>query len=96
MPIPIYGFGRAHFSKRFKDISSYGYCASKKETQYGLKLHVVVTLDGYITNIELTAANVDDYEILWVLIPNSYQTIVLGDKGYIGDRIAQELKVEKG
>lgn len=96
MPIPVCGFGRAHFSKRFKDISSYGYCASKKETYYGLKLHAAVTLDGYITDIELTAANVDDREILWELIPNSYQTIVLGDKGYIGDRIAQELKSEKG
>ena len=32
MPIPVCGFGRAHFSKRFRDISSYGYCASKKET----------------------------------------------------------------
>lgn len=96
MPIPVCGFGRAHFSKRFKDISSYGYCASKKETYYGLKLHAAVTLDGYITNIELTAANVDDREILWELIPNSYQTIVLGDKRYIGDRIAQELKSEKG
>lgn len=96
MPIPVCGFGRAHFSKRFKDIATYGYCASKKETYYGLKLHAAVTLDGYITNIELTAANVDDREILWELIPNAYQTIVLGDKGYIGDRIAQELKSEKG
>lgn len=96
MPIPVCGFGRAHFSKRFKDIATYGYCASKKETYYGLKLHAAVTLDGYITSIELTAANVDDREILWELIPNAYQTIVLGDKGYIGDRIAQELKSEKG
>ena len=53
MPIHICGFGRAHFSKQFKDISSYGYCAYKKETYYGLKLHATVTLEGYITNIEL-------------------------------------------
>ena len=96
MPIPICGFGRAHFSKRFKNISSYGYCASKKETYYGLKLHAAITLDGYITNIELTAANVDDRAILWELLLNSYDTIVLGDKGYIGDDIAQDLKREKG
>lgn len=96
MPSSACGFGRAHFSKRFKDIMTYGYCASKKETYYRLKLHAVVTLDGYITDIELTAANVDDREILWELIPNSYQAIVLGDKGYTGDRIAQELRSEKG
>ena len=96
MPIHVCGFGRAHFSKRFRDISSYGYCASKKETYYLLKLHTAVTLDGYITDIELTATNIDDREMLRELIPNSYQTIVLGDKGYTGDRIAKELKWEKG
>ena len=47
MPIPVCDFSRAHFSKRFKDILSYGYCASKKETYYGLKLHTAVTLEGY-------------------------------------------------
>lgn len=95
MPIHVCGFGRAHFSKRFKDISSFGYCASKKETYYGLKLHAAVTLDGYLVDIELTAANVDDRAILWELLTDAYQPIVLGDKGYIGDKIAQELKNEK-
>ena len=96
MPIPVCGFGRAHFGKRFRDISSYGYCASKKERYYGLKLHAAVTLDGYIADIELTAANVDDRAILWELLSDTYEPIVLGDKGYIGDRIAQELNSEKG
>lgn len=96
MPIPVCGFGRAHFSKRFRDISSYGYCASKKETYYGLKLHAVVNLEGYLVDFELTAANVDDRAILWELLSDAYQPIVLGDKGYIGDTFAQELKTEKG
>ena len=96
MPIPVCGFGRAHFCKRFKDISSYGYCASKKETYYGLKLHAAVTLEGYITDIEITAANVDDRAILWEMFQSTYQPIVLGDKGYIGDKLAQNLKNEKG
>lgn len=65
MPIPVCGFGRAHFNKRFKNISSYGYCTSKKETYYGLKLHDAVNLDGYITNIELTAENAAESEILY-------------------------------
>lgn len=95
MPIPVCGFGRAHFGKRFRDISSYGYCASKKETYYGLKLHALVTLDGYITDIELTAANVDDRDILWELLPSTHEVIVLGDKGYIGDEMAQDLADSK-
>ena len=44
MPIPVCKFGRAYFSKLFKDISTYGYCASKKETYFGLKLHEVLGL----------------------------------------------------
>ncbi|AIY79551.1 transposase IS4 family protein [Clostridium botulinum 202F] len=31
MPIPVCKFARAYFSKYFKDIASYGYCASKKK-----------------------------------------------------------------
>lgn len=96
MPIPVCGFGRAHFGKRFRDISSYGYCASKKESYYGLKLHALVTLDGYITDIELTAANVDDREVLWELLPNNYQSTVLADKGYTGDRLSADIQTEKG
>lgn len=96
IPIPVCKFGRAHFSKRFRDISSYGYCASKKETYYGLKLHALITLDGYITDIQLTAANVDDREVLWELLPSAYETIVLGDKGYIGDQLAEDLYSAKG
>jgi hypothetical protein len=67
MPIPVCGFGRTHFSKCFKDISSYGHCALKKETYYGLKLHALVTLEDFVTNLVLTAANVDDREVMWEL-----------------------------
>ena len=33
---------------------------------------------------------------MWELLSDAYQPIVLGDKGYIGDTFAQELKTEKG
>lgn len=35
MPIPVCKFARSYFSKLFKDISTYSYCASKKETYFG-------------------------------------------------------------
>lgn len=95
MPIPVCGFGRAHFSKCFKDISSYGHCASKKETYYGLKLHALVTLEGFVTNVVLTAANVDDREVMWELAPHTHKTVILGDKGYIGDNLANSLAEEE-
>lgn len=43
MPVLVCKFARAYFSKSFKDIASYGYCASKKETYFGVKLHALVT-----------------------------------------------------
>lgn len=50
MPVPICKFAIAYFSKCFKDIASYGYCASKKETYWGLKLHALVTVDGFVSD----------------------------------------------
>ena len=38
----------------------------------------------------------DDRAILWELLSDAYQPIVLADKGYIGDAFAKELKDEKG
>ena len=44
MPIPVCHFGRAKFYKSLREYASYGYCASKKETYYGFKLHFMITL----------------------------------------------------
>lgn len=60
MPIPVCEFGRAHFTKCFKELGGYGDCASKKKTYYGFKLHALVSLDGFITNTVLTSAHIDD------------------------------------
>ena len=38
-PMPVCGFRRAHFSKLFKGEATYGYCAAKAMTYYGLKAH---------------------------------------------------------
>mgnify|MGYP001218780365 FL=1 len=54
IPIPICKFDRAHFHRTFKVDAEYGYCASKKETYYGFKLHAITTLDGFITDFVLT------------------------------------------
>ena len=62
MPIPVCEFGRAHFAKCFKELASYGYCASKKKTYYGFKLYDMVTIDGFITNITVTPAHIDNCE----------------------------------
>ena len=45
-PLIVNKFGRAYFGKRLREYSSYGYCASKKETYYGMKVHVITDLYG--------------------------------------------------
>lgn len=94
MPIPVCKFARAYFSKRFKTIAEYGYCAAKKENYYGFKLHALTTIDGYITNIAITGANIDDRKALYDILPSKKATII-GDKGYISEEITNDLKETK-
>jgi hypothetical protein len=95
MPVPVCKFGRAYFSKLFKDIATYGYCASKKETYFGLKLHALVTTNGFITNFILTAANIDDRDAVFDLIEPNNSIKIIGDKGYINNDLKSSLAKEK-
>ena len=95
MPIPVCKFGRAYFSKSFKDISTYSYCASKKETYFGLKLHALVTTDGFITDFLLTASNIDDRDAVFELVQANSFIKILADKGYIGNQLKTSLAKEK-
>jgi hypothetical protein len=42
LPSPVCKFARAHFTKVFKRVAAYSYCASKKETYYGFHGHLVI------------------------------------------------------
>lgn len=94
-PLTTSKFGRAFFSKLFKGIASYGYCASKKEKYFGFKVHVVTDLKGNIYDYILTPANIDDRDALFELADLTDIDILFGDKGYIGN-IEQEIRIEKG
>ena len=84
-------FGRTYFGKRLRDISSYGYCVSKKETYYGMKVHVITDLNGNPIDYVLTKANVDDRDVLFELSNLVDIDGLFGDKGYVGN-ISEELK----
>ena len=95
MPIPVCKFARSYFSKSFNDISSYGYCASKKETYFGLKLHALITTSGFITDFFLTSANVDDRVAVYELIEEKQLIKIIADKGYVDETLKEQLKKEK-
>lgn len=94
-PLIVNKFGRAYFGHRLREYSSYGYCASKKETYYGMKVHVVTDLNGNPIDYLLTKANVDDRDALHELSDMILIDILFGDKGYVG-KVSKELKEEKG
>lgn len=94
-PLTTSKFGRAFFSKLFKGIASYGYCASKKEKYFGFKVHVITDLNGNPYDYVLTPANVDDREAVFELSELVNIDILFGDKGYVG-KFINELKEEKG
>lgn len=66
----------------------------KKETYFGFKLHSLIAIDGYITDICITSTNKDDRNTLWDLTTNKLSLTVIGDKGYIGADFAEELLKE--
>ncbi len=90
-PLVVNKLGRAYFGKRLREYSSYGYCASKKEKYYGMKMHTITDLNGN----PIAKANVDDREALYELSKMMSIDILFGDKGYVGS-INEDLKVEKG
>ena len=64
---------------------------SKKETYFGFKVHALITLEGFITSFEITPASTDDREGLRDLAANHSGVTILGDKGYIGEALTQEM-----
>lgn len=87
-PLAVCKFGRARYCRSYRaDGADYGKCPSKKETYFGFKVHVVITLEGYITAFEVTPASVDDREGLRDASINQFDLVVLGDNGYVGERL---------
>lgn len=91
-PLAVCKFGRARYCQSFRsDGADYGKCPSKKETYFGFKVHAMITLEGFITSFEITPASTDDREGLRDLAANHSGVTILGDKGYIGEALTQEM-----
>ena len=73
---------RAVRSQVLKAEADYGYCAAKREYDYGLKAPLLIDLRGVAVGITLTSANVDEREAAYDVL-QAIAGLVLGDKGYI-------------
>lgn len=67
-PLPLCQPVRNHRATIFKGLADIGYNASKHLWFYGFKVHMLVTLSGYILNYVITPASVHDIKgSLWTI-----------------------------
>jgi hypothetical protein len=81
-PIPVCRLCRGNRCRIFRGEAAWGYCATKKEHFYGLRGHLVIDLVGMAVAFTVTAANVDERDV----VPNLYDKVrglLIGDKGFI-------------
>lgn len=72
--------------------AKFGKVPSKKQTIFGYKLHLLITLSGVILDFELAPANESDLTVGFELLMEHTDLDVLGDKGYISAEKADELR----
>jgi hypothetical protein len=95
LPIPVVQFHLVPSStadwKAFQ--ATFGKAITKKQTFFGYRLHLLITMSGLILDFELTPANTTDLEAGFELLGEHTDLEVLGDKGYISADKATELRV---
>lgn len=93
LPIPVVQFHLVPSSsgdwRAFQ--ATFGKAITKKQTFFGYRLHLLVTLSGVILDFELTPAHSSDLEAGFELLSEHSDLEVLGDKAYISAAIAAEL-----
>jgi len=76
--------------------AAFGQVTTKKQTIFGYKLQLLVTLNGVILDFLLAPANVTDLEAGAELLAKHRDLLVLGDKGYLSAPVAAELLATAG
>ncbi len=71
--------------------ATFGKVSSKKQTLYGYKLHLLVTLSGVIRDFILAPANATDLAVGYELLTQHRDLVVVGDKAYISAPVAAAL-----
>ncbi|HFI0426102.1 TPA: IS982 family transposase [Streptococcus suis] len=93
-PLPLCQPVRNHRATIFKGFADIGYNASKHLWFYGFKVHMLVTLSGYILNYVVTPASVHDIKVVYELLEGCKQSVILGDLGYLSSKLKKDLEQE--
>jgi len=91
VPVPVVGFHHARGSHRWYGEADYGRVASKQQTIYGYKLHLLITHSGLILDFALVPANQADGTLTEQLLIDKAHLTALGDKGYVNGPLQERL-----
>jgi hypothetical protein len=85
LPVPVVRFHLVPGCGGDWDVhgAAFGWVASKKQTIYGYRLHLLVTFSGVILDFHLAPANAPDLAVGLDLLSAYTDLTVLGDKAYI-------------
>lgn len=75
--------------------AAFGKVPTKRQTIFGYKLHLLVTLNGVIRDFVLAPANASDVTVGAELLREHCALLAIGDKGYISAPLAGELRAEQ-
>jgi hypothetical protein len=73
-----------------------GHCAAKKETFYGYKLVLLMTLDGRVLDFVLLPANADERVALDELLSQYRNLVIYADKGFLDQEREATLRARYG
>ena len=91
LPVPVVGCHHARGSHRWYGEASYGYVASKKQTIFGYKLHLLITHSGLLLDCVLAPAHHADGALTEQLPIDKQWLTVLGDKAYLNAALQDRL-----
>ena len=93
LPVPVVQFHLVPGASRewAAHGATFGKVVSKKQTIFGYKLHLLVTLNGVILDFVLAPAHALDLTIGQELLREHTDRVVIGDKGYISAAVATAL-----
>lgn len=98
LPIPVVQFHLAPNARGDWPAygANFGKIPSKKETVFGYKLHLLTTAGGLILDFELAPASEFDLQVGHELLSEHANRVVIGDKAYISQSVADELWQKNG
>ena len=100
LPVPVLRFhlvpGASSAASWQGEGAVFGKVPTKKQTIFGYKLHLLVTLNGIIRDFVLAPASESDVTVGAELLREQEKLVAIGDKGYISAPLAAELRDAHG